>query len=169
MAVHLPSDLVLDVMRSADPVQHRRASAKLQSVSDEPSTAFSNVIDQTHLRTMSAGAVSGTLPGNSLLSVSSGKIVGDSDHSEAYRGFERMVLRNLFESLLPKESSGAFGQGASAGIWRSLTADHLAGIYTENGGIGLSEMLTSSGMEGGPRREVQWPYFNMNEISTVRG
>ena len=77
-----------------------------------------------------------------------------------------MVLRNLFEALLPGEETGSFGGGPSAGIWRSMAADQLAGVYSEGGGIGIADLV--SGEELVLRRETQWPYFSKGAISTFR-
>lgn len=85
----------------------------------------------------------------------------------AYRGFERLVLRNLFETLLPGEESGSFGEGPSAGVWRSMAADQLAGVYSEQGGIGIARMVSDN--TSTLRREGQWPYFSQGAISTVKG
>ncbi|MEI7601918.1 MAG: rod-binding protein [Aestuariivirga sp.] len=169
MAVSLPSDLVFDVMRNADPVRHSVALAKLRSAGHDSGAAFASAVKNAEERSGLLG-VSGDLgTGVGLLAPHPNAIHDAVDNSTAYQGFERMVLRNLFETLLPDEQSGAFGEGPSAGIWRSMAADQFAGIYAENGGIGLAAMLTSGGGEKGPRREIQWPYFSMAEIGTVRG
>jgi hypothetical protein len=169
MAVRLPSDLVFDVMKSADPVRHRTALAELQSAGHDSTVAFTEAMKATQKQSGLPMPARATVPGRSLLSASPGAAPQGVDRSSAYQGFERMVLRNLFETLLPDEKSGAFGLGPSAGIWRSMAADNLAEIYIQNGGIGLTRMLSSSRDEDGPRHEAQWPYFSMNQISTVRG
>ena len=92
---------------------------------------------------------------------------GGQNDATAYRGFEQMVLRNLFESLLPGEESGAFGSGPAAGVWRSMAADQLAGVYTNSGGVGLQAMLGPDRVQHGPRREVSWPYFSMDSIALL--
>ena len=76
------------------------------------------------------------------------------------------MLRNLFESLLPKEESGAFGSGPSAGVWRSMAADQLAGLYAGTGGIGIAAELSS---EVGGRDGSQWPYFSTRKIEAFTG
>lgn len=85
-----------------------------------------------------------------------------------YQGFERMVLRNLFESLLPDEQSGAFGGGPSAGVWRSMAADQFAGVYASTGGVGIARMLSRDSEPDVLRRDTQWPYFAMDSIDSAR-
>lgn len=169
MAVRLPSDLVFDVMKNADPVRQKTALAKLQSAGDDSVLGFTEAMKGIQKQLGMPWPSRGMVADGSLLTASPGATPQGVDRSSAYQGFERMVLRNLFETLLPDEKSEAFGVGPSAGIWRSMAADNLAEIYTESGGIGLTAMLSSSGEENGPRREAQWPYFSMSQIGTVRG
>ena len=79
-----------------------------------------------------------------------------------------MVLRNLFEALLPREETEAFGSGPSAGVWRSMAADQLAGLYAENGGFGIARTLTSPDGKTSMRSERQWPYFSLDAIGNFR-
>ena len=151
MAVRLPSDLIVDVMRNAVPSRREAAIAKLQSMGTTAEPTFANAVGKGMLLTEAAPS-------------------GTSTHgTAAYRGFEQMVLRNLFETLLPSEESGTFGGGPSAGIWRSMAADHLAEAYGNSGGVGIEKILESSNKQEGPRRESGWPYFSMDGIELLRG
>jgi len=156
MAISLSSDLIADVMRMADPARLTAATAKLQSLQPpgQSHEGFANVIEQTGT----------TLP----LSERATALhqMAKATAPEPYVEFERMVLRNLFESLLPREESGAFGSGPSAGAWRSLAADQLAGLYAGTGGIGIAAELSS---DAGGNGETQWPYFNTRKIEAFTG
>lgn len=164
MAVHLPSDLIVDVMRHADPSRRSAAVARLQSFGED--TAFASAVE---------GVAKGAAPqagdaaneASPALSSSPGKVRHVAGGAEAYQGFEHMVLRNLFESLLPDEKSGAFGGGPSAGVWRSMAADQLAGVYAAGGGVGIAKLLASGSEKAAPRPAAQWPYFALNSISTI--
>lgn len=162
MAVTLPSDLVADVMRAADPARRTAAVARLTSMSGAAAT-FETLVD-----TATPGAApvqdAGVIP---ALSASPGAPARADDKTSAYQGFERMVLRNLFETLLPEQDSGAFGGGPSAGIWRSMAADQLAGVYAANGGVGIAGLLASSGSGPAPQRDTQWPYFSVNALHVI--
>lgn len=151
MAVSLPSDLVADVMRNADPARRSVAVARLQAPS-KPETAFASALE----------SVPSTRDHASTHVAAKG--AGGAAETSSVRGFEQMVLRNLFESLLPKEESGSFGSGPAAGVWRSMAADQLAGVYAENGGIGIARLLASEGSASAPRRDAQWPYFSLNSL-----
>lgn len=153
MAVSLPSDLVVDVMRNADPARLNTATAKLRALeTPQDGAAFASVVGRMGGIEAHAGspALSGAAP-------------------DAYVEFERMVLRNLFESLLPVAESGAFGTGPSAGIWRSLAADQLAGLYAGSGGIGIASAIAAEEKADGGGAQPQWPYFSMDKIEAFSG
>ena len=142
MAVSIPSDLIADVMRVADPARLRAASRKLGGTAPaDPAaaTGFSTTLDS---------------------------LSGPARAEAAYRSFEQMMLRNVFESILPKADSGIYGDGTSSGIWRSMTADQLAAVYAKSSGIGIAQSLT-------PGQPVmvrdQWPYFAAPEIRGFAG
>lgn len=163
MSVSLPSDLIMDVMRNADPVRREAAAAKLKSTGDSsgPDATFADVtgaIASPGISSPKEGLLPpGGTPGSSMARAES-----------PYQGFERMVLRNLFETLLPDSDSGAFGSGPSAGIWRSMAADQMAGVYADAGGVGIAEMLQQQSGES-PARQAQWPYFSVNQIAGFKG
>lgn len=164
MAVHLSSDLIVDVMRSADPSRRSAAAARLQSLGN--GSDFASAVDGAAGFAVKLGGNAANLV-SPALSSSPGKVKHAAGSAEAYQGFERMVLRNLFESLLPDEKSGAFGGGPSAGVWRSMAADQLAGVYAKDGGVGIAKLLASGPERAGPQPAAQWPYFALNSISTI--
>lgn len=146
MAVSLSSDLVADVMRAADPARLASAQAKLASTGGDATADFAAVLNPIPARAATAATA-----------------------TDPYQGFERMLLRNMFETLLPQESSGAFGGGPSAGVWRSLAADQLAGVYSDAGGIGIARMLRGPEQEGGGQEQGAWPYFSTGKIEAFTG
>ena len=167
MAVSLPSDLVVDVMRNADPARRSAATAKLSAARESAGDRFASTVE--YLQTPKSNSrealveLAPAIPQRGYASLSQ----QPGSKESAYQGFERLVLRNLFEALLPGEETGSFGGGPSAGIWRSMAADQLAGVYSDSGGIGIAELV--NGDEASLRREAQWPYFSKNAISTFRG
>lgn len=167
MVVRLPSDLVADVMRSADPARRETAVAKLRSSGSITGTDFASSMNDVRL-SEAHGEYSKDVAKAQVIG-SRKRVERNDGETSAYRGFEQMVLRNLFENLLPTEESGSFGGGPSAGIWRSLAADQLAGVYAKSGGVGIQSMLASNAQQSGPRRESEWPYFSVSSIDLVRG
>lgn len=161
MAVTLRSDLVADVMKNAEPARRRAAEAALQA----KGSTFASLVDgQRELGAPSPGGTS--MPDVPLAMPQAAH--GTRGRASAAEGFERMVLRNLFETLLPDEQSGAFGGGPSAGIWRSMAADQLAGVYAATGGVGIAGMVDGA-QATAPRLEPQWPYFRLQSIKSFAG
>jgi hypothetical protein len=163
MAVTLSSDLIMDVMRSANPARVEQAMTKLRDMGDakEAPTEFAETVDALERFEISLTGPVLSLP----------FAEGRSAAREAetpYQGFERMLLRNLFEALLPDTESGAFGSGPSAGVWRSMAADQMASVYTEAGGTGIARILEErSGSISA--QQGQWPYFRAGQISDFTG
>jgi len=166
MAVKLPSDLIVDVMRNADPVQRNSAVARLRSSGGED-TRFAAAVDQVGFASAHAAT---DQPEDRALKTSGPATSEGRKHASkvsALQGFEHMVLRNLFEVLLPDEKSGTFGEGPSAGVWRSMAADQLSGVYADSGGIGIAQMFNAGAKDAGPQRDAEWPYFASHPISTI--
>lgn len=163
MSVTLSSDLIMDVMRSADPNRREVAVAKLRTVgrSAEHDVASADFADTLNpLTQLTDGS---TRPAGITGEGTTGRMA-----TSPYREFERMVLRNLFETLLPVSDSGVFGSGPGAAIWRSMAADQMAGIYADDGGVGIADMLQK--VDGkNPSRQTQWPYFSVSQINGFTG
>jgi peptidoglycan hydrolase FlgJ len=172
MAVTLPSDLIADVMRNADPSRLNEAKARLSDIGSKRfSEEFQNVltdVGEKQAYPVSAASLSEPRISTSLPPVLPGRMNKASD-MEAHVAFERMVLRNLLESLLPDAGSGTFGTGPSAGIWRSLAADQLAGLYAGSGGIGIAATLSDATDKSSTNDEPEWPYFSRDRIEAFTG
>jgi hypothetical protein len=163
MAVKLSSDLIMDVMRNADPIRRGAAVEKLERMAGNAreSVAFEAVMNGSEPGTAFPQVQALSLP------FSDGRNA-TREGTSPYQGFERVVLRNLFEALLPDSGSGSFGEGPSAGVWRSMAADQLAGVYAEAGGIGIANMLADR--KGAvPTPQPQWPYFSLPVIDGFGG
>lgn len=178
MAIAIPSDLVLDVMRNAASARVDAAKTKLAAAS--PVTAattsiFSGILagvaqpsapsDDLILGVLDA-ASSGKAAAARLTGLSQGLEVANSGVPQSPQvAFEQMVLRNMFESMLPSADSGIYGEeGASSGIWRSLAADQLAATYVNAGGLGIAKSLAQADNDG-PVSRGQWPYFEQPKLS----
>lgn len=166
MAVTLPSDLVLDVMRNADPVRSREMIARLNQGSDAGSQGqdFAAVMNAAQ----PVDAVTSELPVEMTGGVSLPLTPGEAadPKTRAYRGFEKMMLQNMVESMLPPADSGVFGDQISGGVWRSMTADALSGAVADSGGIGLASIIAAKEDAAHMARADQWPYFGVSQIQS---
>ncbi len=167
MAVTIPSDLVLDVMRNATPAHAATARTNLVAAgagSVQPEPLFDMVLNGMSPAEMSGRSTLERADSGGISEVSS-STDRVSMQSSPQVAFEQMVLRNMFESILPSADSGIYGdEGASSGIWRSLAADHLAATYTKAGGLGIAGALNRTSNDSEPVHRGQWPYFEQSTI-----
>jgi peptidoglycan hydrolase FlgJ len=122
------SDIVMDVARAADPVKSRVAAEKLSrgETSNQTSNGdFGHVLTNTLTNTSATWQSSRINFGGG--GTKSSQILPHMDaQTKAYKSLGQLVLKNLVESMLPKESGAFFGTGTAGEIWRSFLADQLA-------------------------------------------
>jgi peptidoglycan hydrolase FlgJ len=119
------SDIVFDVAMASDPAKYQAAAEKL-STGSAGSYVEKNRFDLVLRNTVAS--VPDTRNNNfGTQSLAGPKPPKSADESKkAYKGVEQLVLKNLVETLLPKNSSVLFGSSTAGDVWRSLLADHLA-------------------------------------------
>ncbi|MCA0344564.1 MAG: rod-binding protein [Proteobacteria bacterium] len=135
MAISPPSDLVLDVVRAADPTQVQEAQARLKS----NKAAF----EATSLAEAGAGfqATVGSILNRDAAGAQSAQgvsAVGGKAVPEHMRKFESMVLQNFVKSMLPTDSEEMYGKGTAGEMWRGMMADQLGEALAKGGGIGAA-------------------------------
>ena len=119
VAISTQGDLVLDVMRAADPAAVETARAKLASYARPTSeTAFS---------------VGPAMP--------SPAAQAEPAVPEAFAKFEAMVLQTFIQSMLPENTESVYGEGLAGDMWQSMLAEHLGNAMSERGGIGIADRI----------------------------
>lgn len=127
MAVVLPSDIVLDVMKAADPQALRNAhQALVAKAAARTSRPFETRV--------ASGNAAG--PAASLESAS------------PMRQFSAVVLQNLFKEMLPAGTSLG-GSGFAGKIWESMFVDKVAEAAAARDALGLSSRLLADTVEQG--------------------
>ena len=121
MAISAMSDLVLDVMRAAEPEAAQAARARLAAFADKTSATPFSAADAAPLVSSRASA-SNTTP-------------------EAFMRFEAMVLQSFFQTMLPKDTESVYGGGMAGEMWQSLLAEQLGETVAMRGGIGIAERI----------------------------
>ncbi|MCA1441178.1 rod-binding protein [Ensifer sp. IC4062] len=137
MAISPPSDLVMDVVRAADPAEIQEAQARLK--------ANRAAFQATSLAENGNGFAAAV----SVLDPSEGSTgLGDINNRveqkkipETYRKFEAMVLQNFVKSMLPSESENVYGKGTSGDVWKSMMAEQIGDVLAAGGGIGIAERM----------------------------
>lgn len=143
MAIKPPSDIVLDVVRAADPVRRQAAVDKLtgQPGTDATRHEFASFVGDVR----SAGQTGACGPRQSA-----------GDVPDAYRNFEAFFIQSFVENMLPKGSDANYGSGTAGDVWRSQLAEKIGTEIAESGGIGVADRLLANeakkaaGQEEGP-------------------
>lgn len=195
MAISIVSDLVLDVVKAANPERARIAQAGLQRGQSVASAAHEfadaektvrrnpgigkflstdivgdvvNAADPAKLQT-SIAKLGGT-PEPAGVNMAS-LVINASDtksanpREKAYEQFEASVLRNFVEGMLPKATESVYGEGTAGNVWRSMQADFMSQELAKSGGIGIAATLARLDEE----RARSQPDVSLNEISPKAG
>lgn len=165
MAVRIPSDLIVDVMKAVAPAQAKMAAARLQATSKMEASGglFTEALQSLRSKRPSGDLVVGVMRAAEPAGAGTAarKLASLSPApNDAYAQFESFMLRDAIEEMLPNSDSGAFGGGFAGGVWRSMAAEQFASIFTQHGGLGIAEMMRSRA--AAPQLAApdgQWPYY----------
>lgn len=119
MAIPAVGDLVLDVVRAADPEAAEAARARLASLASKAEAA-------------------GFSAGSDPVASNVGRVKQTPD---TFVKFEAMVLQTFFQSMLPENTESAYGEGMAGEMWKSLLAEQLGHAVAARGGIGIADRI----------------------------
>ena len=122
MAISPPSDIVLDVVKAADPQSVREAHTRLVNAG---SAATETTFELANARPLGVDI----------------RPSGYDSVPEPYREFEAMVLQSFIKSMLPEDATNTFGEGTAGDIWKGMMAEQLGRAVAESGGIGIAQQL----------------------------
>ncbi len=120
MAISLATDIVMDVIKAAEPTAAEAARTRLQAIS---ATGSASEPFSTHLSASVSGAAE------------------KAQDAEAYKKFESLVLGSFIQSMLPENTDSVYGGGLSGNMWKSVLAQHLGDAVADNGGVGIANRL----------------------------
>ena len=135
MAISPPSDLVLDVVRAADPAEVQEAQARLKA--NRAAFQATSLAENGPALPIRLHVLNQDSPSNSL-----GDINNRAEAKkipESYRKFEAMVLQNFVKSMLPTESEEVYGKGTSGDMWKSMMAEQIGNVMAQGDGVGIAE------------------------------
>jgi len=132
MSISPPSDIVLDVVRAADPARYAEAAARLTRIAAANAEPFAEALAAPNAPNLPPAA-----PPSAPATV----------EADAYLGFEAMVLATLIEATMPDQLSAVFGSGTAGGIWKSMLAEQLGAAMARAGGIGIARQLEADAAE----------------------
>lgn len=159
MAISIPSDLVLDVVRAADPAAAGKAQALLEAAAGRKADLAA--ITPAFTREVASAVETGL----GDLRARVGQAVaqdGKAEIPEAYRKFESMVLGNFVQSMMPEDGEEIFGKGTAGEIWKDMMAQEIGKVIADGGGIGIAARMAAED------RERRTPAANLAEATVNR-
>jgi flagellar protein FlgJ len=138
MAINPPSDIVLDVLRAADPVRVEAATQRLNALGNNASgTDFATVLDATAKSASAAGAPNAADMRRRLMVASA----PDQKAAHAQVEFEASILNSFVGQMMPKDASAFYGEGQAGDIWKSMLSDQIAHQIAKSGQLGIAKRL----------------------------
>ncbi|WP_102867546.1 rod-binding protein [Pseudovibrio exalbescens] len=157
MAVSPIGDIVMDVLKQADPLE---VSSARQSLSKPVSVAANLPVAGEEVSWASAMARAEQVgaSGTGASFASSGTPVesrtAEGVHSVANAAqdslgekLEAAVLQTFIKSMLPANMDSVFGSGTAGHMWKGMMAEQLAAQMARSGGIGLAERLVPDSLQ----------------------
>lgn len=140
MAISPPSDLVLDVVKAAEPGDIQAAREKLRTRAAGA--------EATQLAALGSGFAStvGSFDG-AATKAGLGNVHQAAAIPETYKKFEASVLSTFIQNMMPSESEEVYGKGSAGEFWKSMMAEQMANAVSERGGIGIAEQLFAQQLE----------------------
>ncbi|WP_181168318.1 MULTISPECIES: rod-binding protein [unclassified Mesorhizobium] len=136
LAISPPSDIVMDVVRAAEPADLAAARAALTRHAGGVAGSFS-------VEAASAGT---------MLSRATADQAMAADPSKKFKKFEAMVLQTFIQNMMPKDTEGVYGKGLAGDMWKSQLAERVADVMAERGGIGIAKSLLADHYLEGKRK-----------------
>lgn len=146
MSIQTATDIILDVVKAADPAVAQRAEAMLEAASARKSerAAATPAFEHQLLASSDTSAISvsaatgGAAPGKTL---------------ETYQRFEAMILQSFIGDMLPKDSEQLYGKGTAGEIWKGMMAEQLGAALAKGGGIGIAARMAGEGVTISPSQD----------------
>lgn len=145
LSIQTATDLILDVVRAADPAVAQKAEAMLEAASVRKSEAAART--PAFERQLLASSDPSALPLAKVLdaiearteSGAGAQMVDKTE--ETYRKFEAMILQKFIGSMLPQDSEELYGKGTAGEIWKGMMAEQLGAVLAKGGGIGIADRM----------------------------
>jgi peptidoglycan hydrolase FlgJ len=146
LSIQTATDIILDVVRAADPAVAQRAEAMLEAASIRKSEQAASTPAFQHQLLASADQSSVSV---ASASVASAKDAAPDKSLEVYQRFEAMILQNFVGSMLPSDSEQLYGEGTAGDIWKGMMAEQLGAVLAKGGGIGIAARMMGDRLSAG--------------------
>lgn len=148
MSIQTATDLILDVVKAADPAVAQKAEAMLEAASARRSgqAAATPAFEQQLLASADPSAV---------MAPARPAAEGAVDpNAKSFQRFEAMILQNFIGSMLPQDSEELYGKGTAGEIWKGMMAEQLGAALAKGGGIGIAERMLADRFSTGLKPEA---------------
>lgn len=142
MSIQTATDIILDVVKAADPAVAQRAEAMLEAASARKSERAAATPAFQHQLLASSDA--------SAISVATAADAVPDKTLETYQRFEAMILQSFIGDMLPKDSEALYGEGTAGEIWKGMMAEQLGAALAKGGGIGIAARMSGDGITTAP-------------------
>ena len=141
MAFNPRSDVILEVLKAADPARASLAAERLNALggANAPAGDFAADLDKA----ASAAPAPGALESDGLADARSRLSAMPDATDKAARAkleFEATLLNSFVGELLPKDTK-VFGEGTAGDMWRSMLSEQISKQIAKSGALGLSRRL----------------------------
>lgn len=145
MAIKPSSDIVLEVLKAADPLRAQATTQRLTALGDGGVGAaddFTKALDAAEQPSLAVRPVGPDLSNmrNRLSAVSLDQINAQKA-ARTEIDFEASMLKTFVDAILPKDEADVYGQGTAGDIWKSMFADQIARQIAKSGAFGVSKRL----------------------------
>ena len=135
MSIQTATDLILDVVKAADPAIAQKAEALLEAASIRRS-------GQAAATPAFAEQLLASADGSGVLAQSKPVAPSVQDKAaQSFQRFEAMILQSFIGSMLPQDNEEIYGKGTAGQIWKGMMAEQLGAALAKGGGIGIAERM----------------------------
>jgi len=141
MAFNPRTDVVMEVLKAADPSRASLAAERLNALAgpDASGRDFSSDLERA---ASSATTIPAPLANAADARSRLSEIPSRPDKlGQAKTQFEAMMLSSFVGELLPKDASAVFGEGTAGDMWRSMLAEQMSLEIAKSGKLGLARRL----------------------------
>ncbi|TWF53386.1 rod-binding protein [Neorhizobium alkalisoli] len=144
MAISPPSDLVLDVVRNADPMALQEAQDKLKA--SKAAFAAHSLADSGKGFGAAVDMMSSTSASSRAGLDHAEKSKKTAEMPEEYRKFEASILSTFVNNMMPKETEDVYGKGSAGEFWKGMMAEKISDEMSKRGGVGIAEQMYSQAL-----------------------
>jgi len=145
MAIKPSSDIVLEVLKAADPARAQAVTQRLVALGAGEADGgddFAKALDAAALPAISSSETAPYAGGmRDRLASLSPEAASDQKAARVQVEFEASVLKTFVDAILPKDEADVYGQGTAGDIWKSMLADQIAKQIAKSGAFGISKRL----------------------------